>query len=119
MRYLWAGLGFISLLCGFIGIALPLIPTVPFVLLAAFCFARSSERMHTWLLTHRTFGPSIKNWKEHGAVSPKAKKMATLACAAVLILSFILGLRWQLIAIQAATLSCVMFYLWTRPNGPS
>ncbi|WP_407493878.1 YbaN family protein [Pseudooceanicola sp. MF1-13] len=119
MRYLWAGLGCLSLLCGFIGVFLPLIPTVPFILLAAFLFARSSERMHNWLMSHPTFGPSIVDWQTHGAVSRRAKKSATLACAAVLLLSVFMGLRWQLIAIQAVTLSCVMIFLWTRPNGPS
>jgi uncharacterized membrane protein len=44
--------------------------------------------------------------------------MATLACAAVLLLSVVMGLAWHLIAIQAVTLSCVMLFLWTRPNGP-
>ncbi|EAQ02969.1 hypothetical protein OB2597_12533 [Pseudooceanicola batsensis HTCC2597] len=118
MRYLWATLGCLSLLCGFIGVVLPLIPTVPFLLLAAFFFARSSERMHSWLLSHPTFGPAITDWQTHGAVSLHAKKMATLACAAVLLISVVLGLCWQLIAIQAATLSCVMVFLWTRPTGP-
>ena len=118
MRYLWAGLGCLSLLCGFIGVVLPLIPTVPFILLAAFFFARSSDRLHNWLLSHPTFGPSIVDWQTHGAVAPRAKKMATLACAAVLLLSVVMGLAWHLIAIQAVTLSCVMLFLWTRPNGP-
>lgn len=118
MRYLWAALGCLSLLCGFIGVVLPLIPTVPFLLLAAFFFARSSERLHNWLLSHRTFGPAIVDWQTHGAVSLRAKKMATLTCAAVLLLSVVIGLRWQLIAIQAVTLSCVMLFLWTRPTGP-
>lgn len=119
MRYIWAGLGCLSLLCGLIGVVLPLIPTVPFVLLAAFFFARSSERLHNWLLSHPTFGPAIVDWQTHGAVSLRGKKMATLGCAAVLSMSVILGLRWQIILIQVVTLSCVMLFLWTRPTGPS
>lgn len=118
MRFIWAGLGCLSLLCGMIGVVLPLIPTVPFLLLAAFFFARSSERLHNWLLSHPTFGPSIVDWQTHGAVSLRAKRMATLACAFVLGLSVLIGLKWQLITIQAVTLSCVMLFLWTRPNGP-
>lgn len=119
MRYIWAGLGFLALLCGFIGVFLPLIPTVPFILLAAFLFARSSERMHNWLLSHPRFGPAISDWQTHGSISQRAKKAATLACAAVLVVSIVIGLRWELIAIQILTLSCVMVFLWTRPNGPN
>ena len=118
MRVIWAGLGLLSLLCGLIGVVLPLIPTVPFLLLAAFCFARSSESLHNWLLSHPQFGPSIVSWQTYGAISLRSKKMATLACALVLGLSVLLQLRWSLIAIQAVTLSCVMLFLWTRPSGP-
>lgn len=117
MRYLWASAGVLSLLLGAIGVVLPLIPTVPFALLAAFCFARSSERMHLWLLQHRIFGPAIANWNAHGAVSPSSKRAATFACAIVLTASIVFGLRWQLIVVQAVTLACVLLFLWTRPNG--
>lgn len=118
MRFVWAGCGLLSLLCGLLGVVLPLVPTVPFMLLAAFCFARSSDRLHNWLLSHHTFGPSIVDWQTHGAISLKGKRLATLGCALVLTLSVALGLRWQLIAIQATVLSCVMLFIWTRPSGP-
>lgn len=118
MRLIWAILGFVSLGAGIVGAVLPLIPTVPFVLLAAFCFSKSSERMHNWLLSHPRFGPAILNWQENGAVSLSAKRAASLACGAVLLISLALRLPWHLIAIQAATLSCVMIFLWTRPSGP-
>lgn len=118
MRFVWAGLGGFSLLCGLIGVVLPLIPTVPFLLLATFCFARSSERLHNWLLDHPRFGGPIRDWQQYAAISRRAKGLATVSCLAVLGLSLALGLRWQLIAIQALTLSCVLVFLWTRPNAP-
>lgn len=118
MRYVWAALGLLSLLCGLIGIVLPLVPTVPFILLAAFLFARSSDRLHSWLIHHPRFGPAIADWQTHGAVSLAAKKLATLSCLAIPMISVFLQLRWQLIAIQAVTLSGVMVFLWSRPNGP-
>ncbi|MBM3789437.1 MAG: DUF454 domain-containing protein [Acidobacteria bacterium] len=55
------------------GIVLPLLPTTPFLLLAAACFLRSSDRLHRWLITHRWFGPYIRNYREHGAVTRRAK----------------------------------------------
>lgn len=118
MRIIWAVLGVISLLCGAIGAVLPLIPTVPFILLAAFSFARSSERMHRWLTTHPVFGPVIADWQTHGAVSPRAKRMATLGCAAVLVVSIISGVPQHVLLIQCVVLSSVLLFLWTRPNGP-
>ncbi len=118
MRILWATLGFLSLACGLIGVVLPLVPTVPFMLLAAFFFARSSERMSHWLTSHPTFGPAITDWQTSGAVSLHGKRMATIACAVVLATSVILGLRPGLIAVQTLTLSCVMIFLWTRPTAP-
>ena len=54
MHYLWAGLGLFCVALAMVGVVLPLLPTVPFLLLAAFFFARSSSRLHTWLLTHQT-----------------------------------------------------------------
>lgn len=100
-----------------IGVLLPLIPTVPFLLLAAFFFARSSTRLHHWLLSHQTFGPMIEDWQVHGAIRPGAKKAATLSVAAVFLISLMMQLPSHVLMIQAVTLGCVMIFIWTRPNG--
>ncbi|WP_163847916.1 YbaN family protein [Pseudooceanicola aestuarii] len=118
MRLLWAVFGFTALALGGLGIALPLLPTVPFLLLATFCFARSSERLHNWLINHEKLGPPIRDWQENGAISRRAKVLATLSVLAVFCLSAAIGLRSELLMIQGATLCCVMVFLWTRPNGP-
>ena len=72
-------LGFLFLGLGFIGIFLPLLPTTPFVLLAAGCFAKSSPRWHHWLLTNPTFGPLISNWEKHQCISCNARRVAVLS----------------------------------------
>jgi hypothetical protein len=77
-RYLWIVLGFLSLGLGILGIPLPLLPTTPFVLLAAYFFAKGSPRCHRWLQNHRWFGPMIRDWEAHGAISAKAKLLATV-----------------------------------------
>ena len=100
-----------------IGVLLPLVPTVPFLLLAAFFFARSSTRLHHWLLSHQTFGPMIEDWQDHGAIRPGAKKAATLSVAAVFLISLVMQLPSHVLMIQAVTLGCVMIFIWTRPNG--
>lgn len=117
MQYLWAALGLLCVGLAVIGIALPLLPTVPFLLLAAFFFARSSSRLHNWLVSHGTFGPMILDWQRSGAIRPAAKKAATLSVAAVFGLSVILALPSHILIIQAVVLGGVMIFIWTRPSG--
>ncbi|MGP6174176.1 YbaN family protein [Corynebacterium sp. A21] len=64
--------GSLSLALGAIGIFLPILPTTPFLLLAAFCFARSSQRLHDYLVNHRVFGVYLSNYYHH-AMTPKHK----------------------------------------------
>lgn len=116
MRFVWAGLGLCSVALGLVGIVLPLLPTVPFMILAAFLFAKSSERLHGWLLEHPTFGPPIVDWQERGAISRHGKRLATLSIVLVFGLSLALGLRLQILAIQAVVLSCVLVFIWSRPS---
>lgn len=117
MRIFWVVLGISCVALAMIGVVLPLLPTVPFLLLAAFCFARSSERLHDWLLSHPVFGPMILDWNTNGAIRPAAKKAATLSIAAVFGLSLALGLASHILIIQGVTLGAVMIFIWTRPNG--
>lgn len=116
MRFLWATFGLICIALAAVGIVLPLLPTVPFLLLAAFCFARSSERLHNWLLSHPTLGPPIEDWQSRGAISPTAKRLATISVILVFSISLALGLRPLILIIQGLTLTCVMIFLWTRPS---
>jgi hypothetical protein len=76
VRHVFIALGFAALLLGFIGIFLPILPTTPFILLAAAFFARGSERFHTWLLEHRITGPLIVDWYEHRSLRAGAKRWA-------------------------------------------
>ncbi|WP_425044997.1 YbaN family protein [Primorskyibacter sp. S87] len=117
MHYLWAILGIFSVGLAAAGIVLPLLPTVPFILLASFCFARSSPRLHNWLLAHKTFGPMIEDWNRSGAINPQAKKWATVSVAFVFALSLALKAPTHVLIIQAIVLSAVMLFIWTRPNA--
>lgn len=117
MRVLWLILGMVSFAIGVIGIFLPLLPTVPLMLLAAFFFGKSSERLHQWLITHPRFGPSIQDWKERRAISKRAKIAASISIAAAFAISVVIGLKPMLLAIQAATLIAVSIFIWTRPNS--
>ena len=79
MKYLWISLGWLFVGLGVIGIALPLLPTTPFLLLAALCFSRGSEKIHQWLLNHPTFGPPILDWQNKRAISRRSKVVASVA----------------------------------------
>ena len=65
--------GFLCVGLGAVGIFLPLLPTTPFLLAAAFCFARSSERFHSWLMTNRWFGAYIRDYAESRSIAPAAR----------------------------------------------
>jgi uncharacterized protein len=117
MRYLYAGLGVICVALAVVGIVLPLLPTVPFLILAAFLFANSSERMHNWIMEHNVFGPLIDDWRRSGAVRPRAKRLATVSIAAVFALSVLLNVPVYVLVIQAIVLGIVLIFIWSRPNG--
>jgi uncharacterized membrane protein YbaN (DUF454 family) len=76
VRYGLMGVGWLSVGLGVIGIFLPIMPTTPFLLLAAVCFAHSSPRFYNWLVNHKRFGPLIKDFLEGRGMPLKAKVLA-------------------------------------------
>lgn len=73
-RFLFTLGGLASFGLGFVGVFVPLLPTVPFLLLSAYCFARSSERYYQWLINHRYFGEHILNYRDHHATTAQVKR---------------------------------------------
>ncbi|MEM6971647.1 MAG: YbaN family protein [Pseudomonadota bacterium] len=116
-RLLWCIAGWGAFGLGALGAVLPLLPTVPFMLLAAFCFARGSERFHLWLTTHPRFGPAISDWNASGVIRPKAKRAAVIAIALGFGLSVALGVPGHVLAIQAVVLGAVLVFILTRPGA--
>jgi uncharacterized membrane protein YbaN (DUF454 family) len=90
MRGLFLALGLLFVGIGFAGIVLPVVPTTPFLILAAACFARSSRRLERWLLEHRSFGPTLRDWRARGAI-PWRAKLAALAGTGLGFVLFRLG----------------------------
>jgi uncharacterized membrane protein YbaN (DUF454 family) len=118
MRPVWFVCGLLALGLAILGIFLPLLPTTPLVILSAWFMARSSQRLHDWLLAHRLFGPIIADWQRHGAIPRWAKRLSVAMMAAAFALSLWLGLAPWLLATQAAVLLAGAAFVLTRPDGP-
>lgn len=118
-RHLWFVVGLMAVALGIAGVFLPLLPTTPFLLLAAFAFARSSPRLHGWLVNHRRFGPMIENWRVHGAIARRAKIAAIAFMAGAVLLSWLTGFSATVIVIQLVVMACVAAFILTRPDAPS
>ncbi len=100
---------------GMVGIFVPLLPTVPFMILAAFCFARSSPVLEAKLLNNPRYGPHLVAWRAKGIVSRKAKWSATAAFAASIAIGFAtLSLPWA--SLPPATAAICLAWLWRRPE---
>lgn len=116
-RYLFLTGGLLFLLLGIIGILLPLLPTTPFLIIAAYCFSRSSPKIHRWLWTHPYLGPPLQTWSREGAISLRSKLVAT----GLILVSFIYAIFWK---VPLLMIQCflglfgigILFFLWSRPN---
>ena len=82
MRSLYLVAGLLMTAIGIVGVFLPLLPTTPFLLVALWCFSRSSPRLEKWLLGHPVLGPPLTNWRRDGAISARAKTVAVSLIAA-------------------------------------
>ena len=116
-RTLYLVAGWLCILLGIIGAVLPLIPTTPFILVAAFCFSRSSERLHQYLLNNKIFGKVIKDWENDGVIPFKVKLLSTsmmivMVSYPLFFKTFHMGLK----AVVVITVLMVMTYIWTRPS---
>ncbi|MDF1635166.1 DUF454 family protein [Mycoplana sp. MJR14] len=118
MRILCFCLGWLMVAVGVVGIFLPLLPTTPFLLLAAGLFARSSPRFETWLLAHPVFGDPIRRWRENGAISPHAKAMAVaMIAASFAVFLYARAPGGSTAAIVAAFMALPVLFILTRPNA--
>jgi uncharacterized membrane protein YbaN (DUF454 family) len=111
--------GWLALILGIIGVFLPLLPTTPFVLLASWCFARSSRRFHSWLANHRWTGPMIQRWEAGEGITTKVRNRAIGVLWLTLILSMIIVGKWWsplLLGSIGIACSCYLVHL-SRMSG--
>jgi uncharacterized protein len=117
-RPLWLLLGFAATACAIAGAVLPLVPTTPFLLVAAYAFARSSPRLHAWLLGHPRFGPLITDWQRHGAISRGAKAGALTVIGLTPLITLAMQASTWILVVQLIVLVPVTLFIVTRPDRP-
>ena len=116
-QYLYIAVGWLFLGLGFIGIFLPLLPTTPFVLLAAFCFSRGSTTLHRWLLEQKTFGPMIRDWNQHGIIRLRVKWISAILIMLMIGYPVLFGPLSLSIKIALAMVGIgVIGFIWSRPS---
>lgn len=114
VKALWLVGGWACLALGLLGVFLPLLPTVPFVLLAATCFARGSKRWEGWLLGHPRWGPYVRSWRQTHAVPLRAKQWAWATMTASSAWAWFVMPKWPWL--PAVVCGAVAVWLWRLPT---
>lgn len=108
--------GVVFLIIGIIGMVVPMMPGTVFLILAAWCFTRSSPRVEAWLLNHRYLGPSVVRWRETGAIPPVAKLFALSSFVGSFAGSWYFGAPQGVLIFLAALFAILAVFIVTRPN---
>ncbi|MEZ8280053.1 YbaN family protein [Vibrio splendidus] len=101
--------GGLCIILAVLGIVLPVLPTTPFLLLASACFMRSNPKVHKWMHEHKTLGPLLNNWYQHGAVTKQVKTRGVF----FILLSFALSIYFAPLIWVKVFLICVLVILLT------
>ncbi len=117
MRLLFASLGTLFMLLGIAGVFLPVLPTTPFMLLAAGCYARASSRFYNWLLNNPAFGPTILEWRRYRSIPWRAKLTAIALMVATLGISIVFFVPWPELQVALACFGLLLAtYLYRIPS---
>ena len=112
-------LGWLLFALGFVGAFVPVLPTTPFMLLALWCFARSSDRFHDWLYTHRLFGPPLQQWHQHRVIPLAAKLTALFFMSASLVYLFVfLTTEVWVKVLMTTSMALGAWFILTKPSLP-
>lgn len=119
MRLVYFTMGWVFFAVGFVGAFVPVLPTTPLMLLALWCFSRSSERFHRWLYNHRVFGPPLRQWDVHRVIPLSAKLVAVFFMTASLVyVHFFSDIAVWARVIMSATMAIGFWFILSKPSRP-
>ena len=116
-RYLWLTMGMLSLAMAYIGFVTPGIPFSVFLVFSAYCFSKSSKRMHDWLYNHKYFGPFLTNWVEHKVFPLKMKYMMIAVMSSSLAILWFTTYNWKAVLGTGITMAIVAIWAWRYPSS--
>ena len=115
-KVLWTTVGLLSLGMAYIGVVTPGIPYSPFVVFAAYCFSKGSERLHKWIYNHKLFGPFLTNWGEKRVFPQKMKYfMLAMMSVSLVIMSFTVPIKG--VVYTGIFMACVAVWAWRYPSS--
>ena len=116
-KYLWMGLGFLSLGMAYIGVVVPGIPFSIFLVFSAYCFAKSSKKMHDWLYNHKYFGPFLTNWVQKRVFPTKGKYAMILVMASSVAFLWFTTENIKAVAWSGGFMALVAIWAWRYPGS--
>ncbi|OOG25155.1 hypothetical protein B1C78_06985 [Thioalkalivibrio denitrificans] len=116
-RWIYIIVGWLFTGLGIIGAFLPVMPTTPFLLVAVWAFSKSSPRLEQWLLNHPRFGPTLRDWHEHGAIGRGVKVVAITAMAASVPMLYSMTNNMVVIALHGTLVTLTAVFILSRPSG--
>ena len=116
-KYLWMGLGFLSLGMAYIGVVVPGIPFSIFLVLSAYCFAKSNKKMHDWLYNHKYFGAFLTNWTHKRVFPTKGKYAMILVMTSSLIFFWLTTYNVAAVALSGSSMLLVAIWAWRYPGS--
>jgi uncharacterized membrane protein YbaN (DUF454 family) len=116
-KTLWLIAGFLSLGMAYVGVVLPGVPFSIFLVIAAYCFSKSSERMHNWIYSHKYFGPFLTNWVEKKVFPTKGKYMMILVMASSLAFLWFTTENLKALAWSGGFMALVAIWAWRYPGS--
>jgi uncharacterized membrane protein YbaN (DUF454 family) len=117
VRLLWRALAVLSVVLAAVGVVLPVMPSVPFLIMAAWAGGKGWPALETWLLEHAHFGPHIRHWRERGAVPRRAKWLATIMMTGSALMMQFTPLPLAVRIGVPAAMAAVAVWLWRRPEA--
>ena len=117
-KLFWNALGFLSLGMAYVGVITPGIPYSIFVVFAAYCFSKGSERMHRWIYNHKIFGPFLTNWNTKRVFPQKMKYFMLFMMLTSLVIMWLTSVPVRGIIYTALFMLCVAVWAWRFPSSP-